>query len=347
MTPLQDQRSVARIEALGCHVPSTVVTTRDLLAERPLLGALVEGATGVRARRTGGDSYDMAVRAVADCFSRSRYTAADLDLVVCCSITRTKEKRLYFEPSFASMIAHEFGAGEALCFDVSNACAGVMTGILLVDRMIRRGLARCGLVLGAEQATLVSTTAVREIVNARDPQTASLTLGDSAVAVLVDRAVDERDRIHDVRLLTAARFALACLVMPSDKSQGLAMYTDTRSQQSEPAMEVWPTFLAEHVPSFQAEQFDVIIHHQVSARVVEQLNAVGARILRTPMPRSPTVLETYGNTATTSHFLVLHEQLARHRIAPGSKLLLVPNASGLVTGFMSVTVTSPSTAPVR
>jgi 3-oxoacyl-[acyl-carrier-protein] synthase-3 len=52
------------------------------------------------------------------------------------------------------------------------------------------------------------------------------------------------------------------------------------------------------------------------------------------------VVDQYGNTSSTAHFVVMHEHLKNGRITKGSKLLLVPAASGVVTGCLSATVSS-------
>lgn len=88
------------------------------------------------------------------------------------------------------------------------------------------------------------------------------------------------------------------------------------------------------------EQFDYIIHHQVSARAIENFSKYAEPIFNAKMPESLSCVETLANTATTSHFVVLHEYLKQNRLKKGSKILFVPAASGLVTGFVSATISS-------
>jgi 3-oxoacyl-[acyl-carrier-protein] synthase-3 len=58
------------------------------------------------------------------------------------------------------------------------------------------------------------------------------------------------------------------------------------------------------------------------------------------MPESLQVVEQLGNTATTSHFVVLYRHLQEKRLKKGAKFLLVPAASGVVTGCVSTTISS-------
>lgn len=344
----------SRLEALGAHIPETVLTTSELARSAPALRDVdVERITGVARRRlynpdpeAGEDSLGMALSAAWDCLAASRYEAADLDIVISASITRfTADGRFWFEPSFASRLARELGApASAIHFDVSNACAGMLTGVYLLDRMIRSGAVRRGMVVSGEQATRVSETAAREMRDSYDPQFASLSVGDSAAAVVLDRADDEADRIHYVELTTSARYADLCMGMPSDRTGGIALYTDNKRMHDRNRLKLWPRFhgdlLAAEGRSFADEKFDYIIQHQVGTRFIDYANQTGEQEFGSPMPTSLAVVEEYGNTATTSHFLTLREHLRAGTARSGSTFLLVPAASGVVTGALSATITN-------
>ncbi|WP_189133137.1 3-oxoacyl-ACP synthase III family protein [Wenjunlia tyrosinilytica] len=308
--------------------------------------------TGMTERRVADDtaevpenSLTMAVSAARDSLDRSAYAPQELDVVISCSISRMSDgRRLQFEPSFAHRVAEEIGARDAARFDVSNACAGMMTGVYLLDRMIRGGAVRNGLVVSGEHITPIAFTAAREMDDSRDPQFASLSVGDSAVAVVMDRATDDRDMIHEVELMTCSQYSHLCLGMPSDDTGDIAMYTDNKEMHARERLSLWPSFhsdrLAERGSRFADEGYDFIIHHQVGSRFVDLMNTIGERSFETPMPQSLTVVDKLANTASTSHYLVLHQALAEGRIPTGSKVLMVPAASGVVTGFLSATVSS-------
>ncbi|MHD0294390.1 3-oxoacyl-ACP synthase III family protein [Rhodococcus qingshengii] len=343
----------SRFESIGAYLPDEVLTTEELigrLAQKPTFD--LAAITGVQERRvhdkTPGnfeDSFALALKAARDCLSRSRYGADELDVVISTSISRSKdESKVYFEPSFAAMIAKELGATGAIHFDLSNACAGMMTGTYVLDRMIRSGTVRNGLVVSGEAITAISETAVKEITGGYDLQFASLSVGDSGCALVVDESVDERDRIDYIELMTASEYADACLGMPSDKNPGVALYTDNRRMHNEDRFKLWTNSQRNHLAAsgttFADEEFDYIIHHQFGASAVTFMNALGEREFGTPMPEALNVVEKYGNTSTTSHFIVLHDQLQQNAIAAESKILMVPAASGIVTGFLSATISS-------
>lgn len=332
------------------YLPPTVLPTPELVAQvTGVPGLDLERITGVTERRVydprpeaGEDSYGLALKAARDALGNSRHRPADLDVVISTSISRYRGDRLYFEPSFSRMLAEELGAHSAIHFDVSNACAGMMTGVLLLDRMIRAGLVRNGLVVSGERITPISQTAAAEITDSYDLQFASLSVGDSAVAVVMDESVDEADRIHYVELMTCSEYSHLCLGMPSDRTQGMALYTDNKQMHKKDRLSLWPVFhgelLEKNGRTFADEGFDYIVQHQVGKRFIEVYNQIGESAFGTTMPHSLSVVEECGNTATTSHFLALARHLRAGTARQGAKFLLVPAASGVVTGALSATI---------
>ncbi len=351
---MEKERPSSRFEAIGGYLPAAARSSRDLVQSLERSSPLpLEEITGVARRRVydprpqaGEDSFGLALRAARDALAKSRHAAADLDVVISTCIIRTKDgDDFYFEPSFAGALARELGAARATSFDVSNACAGMLTGVYLLDRMIRAGLARTGLVVSAEQATRIAQTAAREMTGVRDPQFAALSVGDSGAAVILDRSVDEADRIHYVEMMTCAGYSDLCLGMPSEQGEGLAMYTLSGRMQHEDRLRTWALYLRDRLAEkgrvFADEGFDYVIHHQVSSRCIRRMNELGAEVLGTEMPSCLTVLEKYGNCASTSHFVTLREHLKAGTARLGSKFLLVPAASGLVFGALSATISDP------
>ncbi len=340
-----------RFESLGAYTPGTVRSTEELIAGLAMPRSLdLERITGIKNRHVHNsdpDDYEssfvLALRAIEDCLHHSDYTADDIDVVISVSITRFRgPDQFCYAPAFALMLRNAIGNTRALHFDLSNACAGMITGVMVLDHMIKAGVVRNGLVVSGEQITPIADTAMREIDQPYDPQFAALTVGDAAVAVVVDDRGDDNDEIHYVELTTTAYGAEFCLGMPSDKSEGIAMYTDNRQLATEhryaQALARISDFFTETGRTWESEKYDYWIHHQFSGPVIEHISRLAEQHFGTPMPQTLNVLEEFGNTASTSHFLVLHEHLARQRIPRGSKVLLIPEASGIVSGHLAATI---------
>lgn len=340
-----------RFESLGSYTPRTQLSSDELIGRlsspRSVDIAKITGIKNRRVYNSNPDGYEssfvLARNAIADCLDRSGYSPEDLDIVISASITRTTGPNVFsFEPSFALMLRNAIGATNARHFDVSNACAGMMTGTMVLQRMIRAGLVRNGLVVSGEHVTPVAETATREIAQTYDPQFASLTVGDAAVAVVMDDRGDEADAIHYVELMTAAEGAEYCIATSSEESNSLAMYTDNRAMMTgngfTQGLQRMERFFEDTGRTWAGEGYDFWIHHQFSKPTIEHICTLASERFGAEMPKALNVLEDFGNTASTSHFLVLHEYLKRDAIPRGSKILMVSQASGRVWGFLSTTI---------
>ena len=126
------------IESLGVYLPEREVTTAEVVkgCRRRVLIPL-ERLTGISSRRMAGEtefSVDLAKQAVARCMAGSRHAAAEIDLIVAANISKQDSPLTYnVEPTTAAVLRRDFGMHGALAFDLSNACAGVFTAILVVD----------------------------------------------------------------------------------------------------------------------------------------------------------------------------------------------------------------------
>lgn len=339
----------SRFESIGSYLPSQQVTTAELISKMTFQPPFdLEAITGIKERRVRNSeegAFALALAAAQDCLSRSKYRPSQIDLVISCSICRTKNRTdNYWEPSFALFLAEQLGANHAMHWDVSNACAGMMTGTYIADRMIKAGMIQTALIISGECITPISDTAVLEIDNPFDSQFASLTVGDAGAAVILDHSQSTTDRIHQIEMLTCAEYAELCIGKPSDKNGGPALYTNNQEMHKKERVRLWPTFqndfLRKNSQKFQDEHFDYIIHHQVGTRAMANFSKYAEPIFEASMPTSLSCVETLANTASTSHFVVLHEHLKQNKIPENSKILMVPAASGLVTGFLSTTLSS-------
>ena len=115
------------IESMGVYLPPKAVSTREVLQQcyKPVNFPL-EQLTGIKTRRMAGEtefSIDLAKQAVANCLANSRYYPEDIDLLICCNISRCDGPNFHvpFEPSTSMRLKQHFGFTNALVFDVSNA----------------------------------------------------------------------------------------------------------------------------------------------------------------------------------------------------------------------------------
>lgn len=119
--------------------------------------------------------------------------AADFDRSKIGVLIHASVCRDHLEPATACRVHHELGLRpDCVIYDVSNACLGIMNGVLQVANMIELGQVNAGLVLGTEDSRHLLETTIRTL-NADDSLTrskiklavASLTIGSASGAILI------------------------------------------------------------------------------------------------------------------------------------------------------------------
>lgn len=334
----------SRIEAVGLAYPSRRLTTTQLLDSRRHRFPLdLEKHTGIRERRVcgaGEDSVTLAVDAARDALQHSRRAVAEVEMVIACGITRwVGGLRWQVEPSLSLVVKETIGAGHALNFDVSNACAGMLTGVHILDNFIARGIVRCGLVVSGEYITSLSHNAARTMRTTLSRQLASLTLGDGGAAVILERVPDRSTGIASSELSTVAEYSDLCIGRPADDAPGARMSTQSTSLHRA-AISHSPSTIREALSKsgFEPESIDYVIPHQTS---VSAINAA-IKHVRRKIGKYPAEvifnLERYGNTASTTHFATLRRCLEERRFEPGDRILMICSASGLTVGAMVFTI---------
>ena len=244
-----------------------------------------------------------------------------------------------FEPTMSLFIKDSIGAKSALNFDISNACAGMITGAFILDNLIKSRCVKNGMVVSGECITPLTDTAIKEIDNPYDDQFASLTVGDAGAAFILDGSPNTDEGIDFIDFATIADFAKLCIGGPSDLSPGYFMTTKSRELHNE-AISRYPMMLEKSFSkfglSFRPEEYEFIIPHQTSVRAIQTFIKEGAKYFNVEMPAELSSVVEYGNTATTTHSLVLYNGLKENKIKQGDRVLLSVIASGIVIGCLSM-----------
>jgi 3-oxoacyl-[acyl-carrier-protein] synthase-3 len=148
--PPGDGPYTSRFVGIGASIPEQRLSSAELMASTEHeTGIDLERLTGVRERRVvaeGEDSYTLALDAARDALAHADCDAEDLDVVIVASITRyVGGLRMQLEPPLSVSLKEALGAQHAMSFDISNACAGMMTGVFILNDLIRQGRARRGM----------------------------------------------------------------------------------------------------------------------------------------------------------------------------------------------------------
>ena len=226
-----DLKQHSIIESIGVYLPPQSFSTDEVLGGcKNKIQFPLENITGIKTRHVAGEeefSIDLAKNAITDCLAKSKYNPTDIDLLICCNISRYDGRNMIsFEPSTSIKLRQYFGFTNAIVFDITNACAGMFTGIYIVNAFINSGAIRRGLVVSGEYITHLTKTAQREIENFMDSRLACLTLGDAGAALILEKATENQTGFQEFDLQTFGRYSQYCIAKTSEQG-GMIMYTDS------------------------------------------------------------------------------------------------------------------------
>jgi 3-oxoacyl-[acyl-carrier-protein] synthase III len=328
------------IESLGVYLPPQSFSTNEVLAGcKNQIRFPLEKLTGIKTRRMAGQhtfSIDLARNAIADCIAKSKYDPTDIDMLICCNISRyDSPESISFEPNTSIRLKQHFGFTNALVFDLTNACAGMFTGIYIVNALIKTGAIRCGMVVSGEYITHLTQTAQKEIENFMDTRLPCLTLGDAGAALILEKAPENHLGFQEFDLQTFGRYSPYCVAKPSEYG-GMIMYTDSVNL-TDVALKAGATHAlnALQAAGWLPEIFQHLIMHQTSSMTLNSARREINLLLKNEICHDGNTinnLEQRGNTASTSHFIALADHIRNNNIHSGDKVVFSISASGLTIG---------------
>lgn len=324
MTSLQQAQPTqfSRILALGAERGELVVTNDDIAGPIDSSDEWIRQRTGIITRRRAGadkDMLDLAEAAANKALAAAGLVGADIDAVIISTITH-----MHMTPSAAAILADRIGATPAAAYDVSAACAGYAYGIGQADALVRAGLARHVLVIGAEKLS--------EIIDPTD-RSISFLLGDGAGAAIVGPSdtpgIGPTVWGSDGAKATAIRQTHSWTELREDPSLGWP----TLRQDGQTVFK-WASFqmapVAEKAMAeagVTAQDIQVFIPHQANMRIIDQMKK------QLGLPESVVIardIAETGNTSAASIPLAAERLLAEGQAKSGDLALQIGFGAGLV-----------------
>lgn len=261
------------IDAIGYELGPNVIASSDLEKRiAPMLDALyiphgqLEGLTGIRERRwwdTGFALSEGAARAARKALIQAGLTATDLGALIYAGVCREHK-----EPATATAVADILGINPSTAiFDISNACLGVLNGMLDIANRIELGQIKAGMVVSCESSREINDSMIASMLADRSFNNfrlslATLTGGSGAVAViLTDGSYNNGHKKHK---LLGGVYRSACEHHKLCIWNGDKMSTDATAVMKYGValgQQTWTALLAEL--NLQAEEFGKVICHQV------------------------------------------------------------------------------------
>jgi len=330
------------LESLGYTLPTEVVTTEELeqrLAPVYQRLRLPEGRlelmTGIRERRFYAPATSpgsVSPGEVSITSAEKAIEASGIDREQIGALIHGSVCRDFLEPATACGVHHGLRLpADCLIYDVSNACLGILTGLIQVANMIELGQIRAGLVVGTECGRQLVENTIRRLnedtsLTRQDIKylVASLTIGSGSVAMLLcdDKLSQTQNRVTTASVLAKTEHHQLC------QSAGLETFMQTDSEELmkrgiATGAETFGRFLTE--AGWQRDEINKTICHQVGVAHRKLLfEALG---LETRLDFA--TLETFGNTGAVALPLTMALALEAKHITANDRVALLGIGSGI------------------
>jgi 3-oxoacyl-[acyl-carrier-protein] synthase III len=316
------------IAGIGSYVPPRVVSNDDLAKLMDTSDEWIRTRSGIEERRFADEGVycsDLALQATQNTLADAGLGPEDLDFIIFATLSPD-----HHFPGTGCILQAKLGIPGIGCMDIRNQCTGFLYGLAVGDAMIRAGMYRHVLIVGAE----IHSSALNFTDEGRD---VSVLFGDAAAAVVLSSSTDENRGILYSELHADGRFAKVLCQDVWDISRKPFM-----TQESFEAGEMWPhmegktvfkhavTRMAELITNamgqcaVQPDEIRYFIAHQANLRI----NQLVAERLNLPQAKFLNNIQKYGNTTAASIPLLLDQSYRAGKFQRGDLLLLVAFGSG-------------------
>lgn len=311
----------AAIVGWGKCLPPAVLTNNDLSTLLDTSDEWILTRTGIRERRISHVPLEELAHVASErALAAAGMQGSELDLIVFGTCSHDDQV-----PNMASGVQARVGAHHAAAMDVNTACTSFLYGLSTATAMIRTGVVRSALVIGAEFISPFMDWTDRNV---------AVLFGDGAAAVVL-QATDRDEGLLAEKLgcFGEAREILRIHGVGGRYANQGVLYGVTRWQFEGQEIfkravqgmgDACETVLKKLQVS--ADSLDLVVPHQANLRIIEAV----AKRSHIPMERVFVNVQRYGNMSSATVPVALCEALEENRVKPGG-LLLMPGFGGGLT----------------
>jgi 3-oxoacyl-[acyl-carrier-protein] synthase III len=333
-----------RLHSFGYEEPESFITSDEMeqemseLYERAKLPfGRLELQTGIKRRgywANGTRPSTIASKAAEKILKD--FPREKIDLLLHASVCRD-----FLEPATAAQVHHNLKLSpHCMISDLSNACLGVLSSILMAGQMIERGVIKTALIVSGENAGPLIHETLKHLMTDPTmdrkkikPFMASLTIGSAAVAFLLTHSslAPNAPKILGGSTLTDSGSVELC--QGDGSTHGLMMETDSEALLKagvKLAQDNWTK--ARGVLGWENQDVHKIIPHQVgTAHRLAMLTQLGL-----PLDRDFQTFEQFGNTGSAALPLTLIKASEAGFFKAGDKVALLGIGSGLTSTMLGM-----------
>lgn len=311
------------LKGCGSALPLRAVSNEELAQTVDTSDEWIRERTGIGNRHIAGEGETtgtLATEAARKALADAGIDPADVDLIVLA--TATPDQTF---PATAATVQAELGCRRGgIAFDVAAVCSGFLYALATADSMIRTGMAKTALVIGAETFS--------RLLDWEDRTTCVL-FGDGAGAFVLQAEDVAQDgpgilasRLHadgtHRGMLYVDGGPSSTGTVGKVRMQGREVFRHAVVNLAEVLQEVLED------SGFSAADLDWVVPHQANLRILDAT----ARKLGLPIERVVVTVDRHANTSAASVPLAFDAARRDGRIQPGHLVMLEAMGGGFTWG---------------
>ncbi|MEJ2692820.1 MAG: ketoacyl-ACP synthase III [Candidatus Thiodiazotropha sp.] len=310
----------AAITGWGKSLPPAVLTNDDLATFLDTDDAWIRKRTGMRERRISHVAVsELAHVAARRALAAAGKSAADVDLILFGTTTPDT-----ICPNSASGLQKKLAAGNAACMDLNTACTSFLYSLTVATSMIRTGVVRNALVIGAEVISPLMDWENRNV---------AVLFGDGAAAFFLEMSEQPQGvvaeslgcygEVRDILSLQGwgVKYANRGLMLGDVKWQfeGQEIFKRAVKGMADACRDVLEK------SGLSVDEVDLVVPHQANLRIIEALTKRSG----IPAGRVFVNIQRYANMSAATAPIALVEALEEGRVNVGDHILMPAFGGGL------------------
>lgn len=315
------------IKGLGYYVPEKVMTNFDFEKIIDTSDEWIRTRTGIEERRFAAPEQatsDLCVEAAKKAIAASGIAKEDIDMILVATCSPD-----YLVQATACLVQNKLEIKNVPACDLNAACSGFIYGLTVAGGLIRGGIYKNILVIGAETLS--------RIIDMQDRNTCIL-FGDGAAAAVVGEVEEGFGMLSTY--LGAEGEDEDILRTPAGGTKKPNTTETIVNRENFVKMKGQDVFkFAVHalpsatnkalkIANVKSEDLHMIFPHQANVRIIES----AAKRIHVPLEKFYMNLQRFGNTSSASVGLALGEALEKGMVKKGDMIALTGFGAGLTYG---------------
>lgn len=315
------------IKGIGYYVPENVFTNFDFEKIIDTSDEWIRTRTGIIERRFASKEQatsDLATEASLKAIKNAKINKEDVDMIILATTTAD-----YIAQGAACIVQNKLGLKKIPCFDLNAACTGFIYGLEVAYSLVKSGLYKNVLVIGAETLS--------RIVDMQNRNTCVL-FGDGAAAAIIGEV--EKGYGFLGFSIGAEGEDNMILKVPAGGSKKPNNEETIKNRENFVIMKGQDVFKfavstlpkvtsdALEKAKLKVNDLSMVFPHQANLRIIES----AAKRMKFPLEKFYMNLSRYGNTSSASVGIALGEAIEKGLVKKGDNIALTGFGGGLTYG---------------